>query len=121
MRAALAETEVFDGLFEDMAEVYQPLLTFSRGTVATGSVHSRLNRWYINMSEFLLREWVLTVNVVGSLDDRHRPSDHLLVTMAFHRRQRPPGLPRLPHSLVESPAYQATLQRHVHGLARAAV
>lgn len=67
VRAARAESDPFNSMFEDLGELYQPLTTFARGVEGP---QSRIDRWYTNISELELSNWLITPSVRGSLQER---------------------------------------------------
>lgn len=82
VQAGRAESDAFDSMFQDLGEPYQPLMSFALGAPGTRTVQSRIDRWYTNISELDLGEWLVTAAVRGSLQERNSPSDHIPVVVS---------------------------------------
>lgn len=83
VRPGRAESEAFDGMFQDFGEIHQPLMTFARGSEGARTTQSRIDRWYCNTSELDLFRYFVSVAVRGSLQARAPPSDHLAVVLSI--------------------------------------
>lgn len=112
VRPGRAESEAFDGMFQDFGEIHQPLMTFARGAAGPKTIQSRIDRWYCNVSELDLAQWFISVTVRGSLQARDQPSDHLAVVLNIMPLHFAARSPRLHRDLVENEVFLAALGRH---------
>lgn len=91
---------MFDGMFSDVAEVWQPFPTFGRKCEAGMAVLSRLGRAYSNTEEVQVGRRYGVVATPGLPHVEARPRDHFpLLARITLTRARIARLPHLPHEL----------------------
>jgi hypothetical protein len=104
--------QVFEGLFGDLVELAQPNYTRANSLLAPAAgltTLSRIDRLYTNLPPADLHDLLVQVDTVGSVLDRHRPSDHIPVSARLSRQPVRHGPARLPNHIVAHPGFRKHL------------